>query len=142
MYSTRQQKNDPYGGLKIETPGGHYVAVSVLRERGCKVSLADLAATEPFIGYLRRFDPGTEHMAYRIRGELNLYAERNGGQLLAKLFSPEFVDWNQDGIIMEGWTLERTPDTQRLQQVIQLWWIRPLEPLEIRPAICLKKGEI
>jgi len=73
-------------------------------------------------------------MAYRIRGELNLHKDRDGGQLMAALFSPEFVDWNEDGLIFEGWTLERLRDSSKLQQVIQLWWIRPIEALPIQPV--------
>jgi hypothetical protein len=39
---------------------------------------------------------------------------------ITQLNNPALVDWNQDGLIYEGWVLERDPTDDRMRQVVQM----------------------
>lgn len=118
------------------TPPGQRVAVVVLRNRGFKPTKAELASQEPMIGMIRFDRLGeSDGMAYRALSELKLMDERSDIRCLACLRDPELFDWNEDGVIYRGWILEPDPVDQRLQQVVQMWWIRNLEALPAKPEI-------
>jgi hypothetical protein len=74
MYSGAHYYVAQGGCSKIDTPPGQRVAVIVLRERGFKLSYAELAVLEPLIGYIRRVDghPAGSGMAYRTHSMLKL----------------------------------------------------------------------
>jgi len=116
---------------------GQKVAVIVLRGRGFKLSYAQLSAAEPLIGYITRED-GTgagSGMAYRTHSRLELREKAQSLGSIAHLNNPFLFDWNSDGLIFEGWVLERDPLDERLQQVVQMWWVRNLEALSEKPEI-------
>jgi hypothetical protein len=73
-------------------------------------------------------------MAYRYNGFLLLETDGYRPRELARLFSPEIQEWNKDGLIYVGWTIERWDD-EKTHQVVQLWWIRQLEGLSAKPKI-------
>jgi hypothetical protein len=54
---------------------------------------------------------------------------------LAHLNNPCLLDWNRDGVIYEGWVLERNPVDGRMQQVVQMWRIRNLAVMTEKPEI-------
>lgn len=134
MYSTEYTKNDPYGGAKVVTPQGQRVSVTAMRNRGAKVTYADLAAMDPMVGYIRKVHDNGVSMAYRYNGYLLLETDAHPPRQIARLYSPEIQDWNKDGLIYRGWDLERWDD-KKVHQVIQLWWIRPLDGLPAKPEI-------
>lgn len=137
MYSETHYYVAQGGCPKIETPSGQRVAVIVLRERGFKLSYAQLAAVEPIIGYIRRIDghPAGSGMAYRTHSMLKLTDGASTERSLAHLNNPCLFDWNRDGVIYEGWVLERNPADGKMQQVVQMWWIRNLEVMSEKPEI-------
>jgi hypothetical protein len=124
-----------------EQPVGQKVAVVLLRNRGAKLSYAELDVVEPLIGYIRRVDGhgATSGMAYRTHSMLQLRRDTFSLAEIAHLNNPGLVDWNQDGLIYEGWVLERDPVEGKLHQVVQMWWIRNLEALPAKPEIRPKK---
>jgi len=134
MYSIELTHNDPFAGPKIVTPQGQHVSVTVLRDRGAKVTHRDLVAGEPMIGFIRRVHDNGVSMAYRYNGFLLLETDGYRPRELARLFSPEIQEWNKDGLIYVGWSLERWED-EKVHQVVQLWWIRQLEGLSAKPKI-------
>ena len=140
MYSIEYTNHDPFGGTKIVTPQGQRVSVTVMRERGAKVTFAELAATEPLIGLIRKSHDNGVSMAYRYSGYLVLETEGYQPRDIARLYSPVLQDWNRDGQIYVGWTLERWDD-EKLHQVIQLWWIRPLEALPPKPEVATNRPD-
>lgn len=137
MYSIEHSVNDPFGGNKVVTPQGQHVSVTVMRERGAKVTYADLAAKEPLVGYIRKSHDNGVSMAYRYNGYLILETDGHHPRCMARLYSPEIQEWNKDGQIYVGWALERWED-DKVHQVVQLWWIRPLEALSAKPEIVVK----
>lgn len=134
MYSIEFTRDDPYGGKKIVTPQGQHVSVTVMRERGAKVTYSELAAIEPMIGYIRKVQDNGESMAYRYNGFLLLESDGHQPQQIARLYSPIIQDWNKDGLIYQGWVLERWDD-EKVHQVVQLWWIRQLDGLPAKPNV-------
>lgn len=74
-------------------------------------------------------------MAYRYNGYVLLETDGHQPRQIARLYSPEIQDWNKDGLIYFGWDLERWDD-EKVRQVVQLWWIRPLDGLSAKPEIC------
>lgn len=134
MYSIEYTNHDPFGGTKVVTPRGQHVSVAVMRERGAKVTYAELAAEEPMIGFIRKVHDNGVQMAYRYNGFLLLESDGCQPRQIARLYSPMIQDWNQDGQIYLGWVLERWED-DKLHQVVQLWWIRALEGLTAKPDI-------
>lgn len=120
-----------------EQPVGQKVAVVLLRNCGVKLSYAELDAAEPLIGYIRRVDgySATSGMAYRTHSILQLKHDAHALGEIAHLNNPGLVDWNQDGLIYEGWVLERSPADDRMRQVVQMWWIRNLEAMPAKPEI-------
>ena len=120
-----------------QRPNGQKVAMTVLRADGVKLSYAELAAAEPLIGFLRREDghPAGGGMAYRTNGRLVILRDNVSEVPIAHLNNPLLFDWNADGVICEGWILVRDPATDKMRQVVQLWWIRNLETLSGKPEI-------
>ncbi|WP_090189635.1 MULTISPECIES: hypothetical protein [unclassified Duganella] len=137
MYSETHSYIAEGGCPKTDTPAGQKVAVIVLRGRGFKLSYAELTTAEPLIGYINRMDGNGARsgMAYRTHGVLELRASASALGSIAHLNNPVLFDWNKDGQIYEGWVLERDPADGRLQQVVQMWWIRNLEALTEKPEI-------
>ncbi|QJD91826.1 hypothetical protein HH213_18050 [Duganella dendranthematis] len=128
-----------------EKPKGQKVAVTFMRADGLKLSYADLMATEPLIGYIRREDgfQAGSGMAYRTHSQLVILSDNVTSVPVAHLNNPALFDWNADGVIYEGWILVRDPETEKMRQVVQMWWIRNLEVLSVRPEIApfkLKSG--
>lgn len=113
------------------------LAVVLLRNRGVKLSYAELEAAEPLIGYIRRVDGygAGSGMAYRTHSMLQLKRDPYALGESAHLNNPGLVDWNKDGVIYEGWVLERDPTDDRMHQVVQMWWIRNLEGMPAKPEI-------
>jgi hypothetical protein len=134
MYSIEFTQNDPFGGPKIVTPQGQHVSVTVLRDRGAKVTHREIVTADPMIGFIRRVHDNGVSMAYRYNGFLLLETDGYRPRELARLFSPEIQEWNKDGLIYVGWSLERWED-EKVHQVVQLWWIRQLEGLSAKPKI-------
>ena len=134
MYSIEKTHDDPFGGRKVITPQGQHVSVTVMRNRGAKVTYAELAAMDPMIGFIRKVHDNGAFMAYRYNGFLLLETDGYQPKEIARLYSPEIQDWNQDGLIYLGWSLERWED-DKLHQVVQLWWIRQLHGLSAKPNI-------
>lgn len=134
MYSVEYTQNDPFGGTKVVTPQGQRVSVTVMRHRGAKVTYAELAAMEPMVGFIRKVHDNGVSMAYRFNGYLLLETDGYQPRQIARLYSPEIQDWNKDGLIYFGWDLERWDD-EKVHQVVQLWWIRPLDGLSAKPEI-------
>ena len=120
-----------------QKPAGQKVAVIVLRGRGIKLSYAQLEKVEPLVGYITKIDGygARSGMAYRTHSVLELRAGPSSLGAIAHLNSPWLFDWNQDGQIYEGWVLEPDPADGRMQQVIQMWWIRNLEAMTAKPEI-------
>ena len=120
-----------------EHPVGQKVAVVLLRQYGVKLSFSQLAAAAPLVGYIRRIDGygAGSGMAYRTHSMLQLKRDAHALGEIAHLNNPCLVDWNQDGLIYEGWVLERDPADDRMHQVVQMWWIRNLEALSAKPEI-------
>lgn len=137
MYSIEYYYQDPFAGPKMVTPKGQHVSVITMRIQGAKVTLAELAATEPLIGYIRKTHDTGERMAYRYNGTLVLETGEYQPRKIACLHSPVLQEWNKDGQIYQGWVLEKMGD-DKLHQVIQLWWIRQLEGLSAKPVIGAK----
>jgi len=137
MYSETRSYIAQGGCPMTSTPSGQKVAVLVLRDRGMKLSYAQLQEAVPLIGYITKADGygARSGMAYRTTGLLELRATPLSQGTIAQLHNPWLFDWNQDGQIYEGWVLEREPSDGRLQQVVQMWWIRNLEPLSEKPEI-------
>lgn len=121
----------------IDKPSGQKVAVTMMRADGLKLSYAELAAAEPLIGFIRRDDglQAGSGMAYRTSGELVIMRDNVTKVPVAHLTNPQLFDWNADGVIYEGWVLVRDPETNKMRQVIQMWWIRNLETLPAKPEI-------
>lgn len=134
MYSIEYTDHDPFGGTKVVTPPGQHVSVTVMRDRGAKVTYAELAAMEPMIGFIRKVHDNGMQMAYRYNGFLRLETDGYQPREIARLYSPMIQDWNKDGLIYLGWVLERWDD-DKVRQVVQLWWIRQLEGLPAKPDI-------
>lgn len=134
MYSITYSDNDPLGGPRVVTPQGQRVSVAVMRDRGAKVTYAELASQDPMIGDIRRVHDNGISMAYRYNGFLLLETDGYQPREIARLYSPEIQDWNKDGLIYTGWALERWEDG-KVHQVVQLWWIRQLEGLSAKPDI-------
>ena len=99
MYSIEFTQNDPFGGPKIVTPQGQHVSVTVLRDRGAKVTHRELVTADPMIGFIRRVHDNGVSMAYRYNGFLLLETDGYRPRELARLFSPEIQEWNKDGLI-------------------------------------------
>jgi hypothetical protein len=137
MYSEKRSYKAQGGCPMTEEPPGQKVAVVLLRNRGVKLSYAELGAAEPLIGYIRRLDGygATSGMAYRTHRMLQLKRDAHALGEIAHLNNPGLVDWNRDGLIYEGWVLERDPVDERMHQVVQMWWIRNLEALPAKPEI-------
>lgn len=134
MYSVEYTHDDPFGGKKFVTPQGQHVSVTVMRDQGAKVSYAALAAMEPMIGYIRKVHDNGVSMAYRYNGFFTLETAGHQPREIARLYSPLIQDWNKDGLIYQGWVLERWDD-DKVHQVVQLWWIRQLEALPAKAEI-------
>lgn len=117
-------------------PAGQRVAVVLLRNCGFKPSYAELEASEPLVGYIRRVDGygSAAGMAYRSHSLLQLKYDKHSLGEIAHLSNPSLVDWNSDGVIYEGWVLERDEEG-KMQQVVQMWWIRTLEAMTAKPEI-------
>ena len=112
-----------------------------MRNRGAKVTYAELAAMEPMIGFIRKVHDHGAFMAYRYNGYLLLETDGHNRREIARLYSPEIQDWNQDGLIYTGWAMERWED-EKIHQVVQLWWIRQLHGLSAKPDIVVEsKGK-
>lgn len=137
MYSEKQSYIAAGGCPMTRRPNGQKVAVTVLRNDGLKLSYAEVAAAEPLIGFLRHEEghPAGAGMAYRTSGLLVLLRDNLNGVPIAQLSNPSLFDWNADGVVCEGWVLARDPATDRMRQVVQLWWIRNLELLSPKPEI-------
>lgn len=120
-----------------EQPVGQKVAVVLLRSSGAKLSYSQLEGAEPLIGYIRRIDGhgASAGMAYRTHSVLELKRDPHSLGDIARLNNPGLFDWNQDGVIYEGWVLERDPGDDRMRQVVQMWWIRNLEAMTAKPPI-------
>lgn len=134
MYSIEYTHDDPFGGKKVVTPTGQHVSVTVMRDQGAKVSYAALGAMEPMIGYIRKVHDNGVSMAYRYNGFFTLETGGHQPREIARLYSPLIQDWNKDGLIYQGWVLERWED-DKVRQVVQLWWIRQLEGLSPKAEI-------
>ncbi|WP_160992620.1 hypothetical protein [Duganella lactea] len=121
----------------VRRPNGQNVAVTVLREDGIKLSYAQVAAAEPMVGFLRYEEghPAGGGMAYRTSGVLVLLRDTVTQVPIAHLNNPSLFDWNADGVVCEGWVLAKDPVTEKMRQVVQLWWIRNLEVLPPKPEI-------
>lgn len=89
---------------------------------------------EPMVGFIRKVHDHGAFMAYRYNGYLLLETGDHQPRDIARLYSPEIQDWNQDGLIYTGWALERWDD-DKTHQVVQLWWIRQLHGLPAKPSI-------
>lgn len=124
-----------------EQPVGQKVAVVLLRNWGAKLSYSQLDAAEPLIGYICRVDGygAASGMAYRTHSMLQLKRDAHALGEIARLNNPGLVDWNQDGLIYEGWVLERDPADDQMHQVVQMWWIRNLDALPAKPEIRPKR---
>lgn len=137
MYSKIRSYKAQGGCPMTEQPVGQRVAVVLLRNRGAKLSYAQLDAAEPLIGYIRHVDGygATSGMAFRTHSMLQLKGDAHALGEIAHLNNPCLVDWNQDGLIYEGWVLERDPADEKMHQVVQMWWIRNLEAMPAKPEI-------
>ena len=83
-------------------------------------------------------DPVSAGMAYRTHGVLELKRDITSVGNIAHLNSPALFDWNQNGVIYEGWVLEPAAEG-KMRQVVQMWWIRNLEPMTVKPEIKLRR---
>lgn len=144
MYSETRSYKAPGGCPMTEQPGGQKVAVVLLRSWGAKLSYSQLDGAEPLIGYIRRIDGygASAGMAYRTHSMLELKRDPHSPGDIARLNNPGLVDWNQDGVIYEGWVLERDPADDRMHQVVQMWWIRNLEAMPAKPEIKKRKRAV
>lgn len=65
MHSPGRTDDDPICGREIIAPQGQRVSITVMRNRGAKVTYAELAAMEPMIGFIRKVHDHGAFMAYR-----------------------------------------------------------------------------